>query len=145
MFSLIPHLGRRAEMAPWKPMDLLRREFGNLFDRGFNFWPVEDRDFEPLGFTMEEAENEVVVRAELPGFELPELDVNVTGNMLTMRAEHKEAADKGARIRERIERIMTLPAGLDVDKVNALYRNGVLELHFPRSAEARPRPITVKS
>jgi HSP20 family protein len=102
---------------------------------------------EPWGFDMEERENEVVVRAEVPGFEPTELDISLQGNTLTVRAEHAEPAkgETGERRHARLERSMTLPTGVDPEKVEARYRNGVLEVHIPRSPEAKPRRIEVKT
>jgi HSP20 family protein len=102
---------------------------------------------EPWGFEMEEGEKEVVVRAETPGFEASELEVPLRDNVLTLRAEHHEPAEKGAveRRQARMERTVTLPAGIEPDKVEARYRNGVLEVHVPRTPEAQPRRIEVKT
>ena len=81
------------------PFEWLRREFTPLFGRAFSAWPIP---FEfpweaPSGLTMEEKENEYVVRVEVPGFEASELEVNLRGNMLTIRAEHgKETEEVGS-------------------------------------------------
>jgi HSP20 family molecular chaperone IbpA len=93
---------------------------------------------------MDETDKEVVVRAEAPGFEPGEFDIDVRGDMLTIRAEHKETEDQakegaarqwGSR---RLERSFTLPVTVDPDKVEAHYRNGVLEVHLPRTEQAPP-------
>jgi len=95
---------------------------------------------------MEEKENEVVLRAEVPGFEMKELDVTVRGDELTILAEHKEPAKGEAveRRQARLERSVTLPSGVEPEKIEATYRNGVLEVHVPRIPEAKPRRIEVK-
>jgi len=102
---------------------------------------------EPWGLEMEELENEVVVRAEVPGFEMNEIEVTLRDNILTIRAEHKEAKEEGAAEprRERMERSVTLPAGIEPEQITATYRNGVLEVHVPRAAAAMPRRIEVKA
>src|SRR5436190_1517977 len=109
MFNLIPWGAGRKA----DPFALMRREFDNVVDR-----------------------------VEAPGFEAQDFDVEVSGGMLTVRAEHKEAGKKDEEAGERwtrLERSVTLPEGLDLDKVEATYRNGVLELHLPKHPDALPR------
>ncbi len=154
MFHLMPRRARRAEGAlargEMNPLELLRREFASLFDRVFPGWPVPFETpaemMKPLGLEMREEEMEVVLRAEVPGFEASELDVQVAGDVLTIRAEHKEEAkDKEERRFGRLERTVTLPAGTVPEKVEARYRNGVLEVHVPKVPEAQARRIDVKT
>ena len=159
MFGLMP-LGRRSRkesaLVPreYTPLDLLRREFASLFDRAFSRWPIPFETpwemVEPWGLEMEEKEKEVVVRAEVPGFETSELDVQLAGDVLILRAEHREkVAGKEEkpveRCRERWERQLTLPANIEPDKVEARYRNGILEVHLPKVAEVQPRRVAVKA
>jgi len=111
-------------------------------------WPFEAAwDWEPPGLDLEEMENEVVVRAEVPGFEPNELELMLRDNTLTIRAEHREPVEGKAAERRhaRLERTVTLPAGVEPDKIEARYRNGVLEVHVPRAPEAKPRRIEVKT
>jgi HSP20 family protein len=101
MFSLMPRRReRRAERAlvPWEhtPFDLLRQEFASLFDRFFGKPPWEMT--EPWGVETEEKEAEVVVRAEMPGFEASEVEVLLTGNELTIKAMHKEEKKEGKEV-----------------------------------------------
>ena len=154
MFSLMPRrregagaLAQRQRM----PFDLLRREFASLFDRAFAGWPVLAESPwevpEPPGLEMEELEKEVVVRAELPGFEMNELEVTLRDNLLTVRAEHREPGEGEAAERRhvRMERSVMLPPGIDPEKIEARYHNGILEIHIPRVPEALPRRIEVKA
>jgi HSP20 family protein len=109
------------------------------------FFPV--RELEPWGFEMEEKEGEVIVRAEVPGFEPKEIEVILLGNVLTIRAEHKEPA-KGEKVevpKGKLERSITLPMGVNPEKIEALYRYGVLEVHVPLIPEAKPRHIVVQT
>jgi HSP20 family protein len=128
-------------------MDRLRWEFGTLFDRLWNSWMTPyQQDFEPMrmwDFDVRENNQEIVVRAEMPGFDENELDVQLNENQLTIQAEKEQ---KGEREREyrRFYRTITLPAGIDADQVQANYHNGVLELHIPRTEGARARRIPVQ-
>jgi HSP20 family protein len=136
------------------PFELLRREFGPLFDRAIPGWlaPFETAwvETEPWRFDMEETDHEFVVRAEVPGFEPKELEVRLTGGVLTMRAEHAEAApaEANAPVERRHsvwERTVTLPPGIVAEKVEARCHNGVLEVHVPKAPELAPRRIEVKT
>jgi HSP20 family protein len=103
---------------------------------------------------VEETDREYVVRAEVPGFAPNEIEVRLTGNLLTMRAEHRApaAAEATAEAKEPVERrhdvwerIVTLPSGVLPEKVEARCHNGVLEVHVPRAPELSPRRIEVKT
>lgn len=149
MFSLMPRRAR-GEVARAEPLDWFRQEFAPLFDRAFPAWPTL---FEvPLGvrwgLAVEELANEFVVRAEMPGFEASELEVNLTGNILTIRAEHRPAKEAEANVLRpvgRLERTLTVPEGVNPDGVMAHYRNGILEVHLPKAPEAEGRRIEVKA
>jgi len=99
--------------------------------------------------TMEENEKEIVVRAELPGFGPEELAVELRGDVLVVEAEHKVPAETATEGTERayahVRRMITLPPEAELEKMEALYRNGVLEVHVPRRAEAASRRIPVKT
>lgn len=159
MFSLMPPRRDRREGRPLTlrehtPFDLLRREFGPLFDRFFSAWPVPLEAFatemEPWGLEMEEMDREFVVRAEVPGFEPNELEVLLTGDVLTIRAEHADRAKPKEKEpvehrHERWERSLTLPAGIVPESMEARCKNGVLEVHVPKAPGVAPRRIEVKS
>lgn len=117
------------------------REFDRLFDRVFN----DVADFggtRVWDFGVTDDEQGVRVRAELPGFYEKELDVQVHGGVLTIEAEHKVDGREGHSYRS-YRRSVVLPEGLDVEKAQATYRNGVLELHLPRHEAAQPKRIPV--
>lgn len=149
MFALQPWT-RRTSMARETPFGWLPEEFGNLF-RPFALtlpefempeWP------ERFAITTEEKEKEFVMRFELPGFAPEEVKVELTGEELTVEAEHKEAAEKGTEKTERVsraKRVITLPPEVEPEKLEATYRHGVLEVHLPRKAEVEARRIEVKT
>lgn len=132
------------------PLGRVRGEIGSLFDRWFGHWPMPAE----WGWDVdvEETENEIRVRAEMPGFEAKEIDVQVTGNILTIRAERDTATEEQEgdtrsweRRHSRFQRSFTLPAPVDADKVEAKYRNGVLELQLPRTEATQRKRIEVQS
>jgi len=153
MFGLIPH--REREKVGY-PMTELHDEFKALYDRIFGGWPVL---FEPYaaperfwGLELKEAEKEVVVRAELPGFEPAEVEVELRENRLAIRAEKKPKAEEKKPEEEkkptefaryRYERFVELPVAVVPEKAEACFRNGVLEVHLPKADEEAIRRIPV--
>jgi HSP20 family protein len=160
MFALMPwtKVRRPGALLPRGGFPLVPRDFEAVFNRFFGDWPlfpVEPfvGEFEPYAIETEELEKEVVIRVPVPGFELPELNVEVHGDVLSVLAEHKgpepvegkgKVAPKPENVRSRVYRTFTVPAGTNPAKMEAYYRNGILELHLPRTEEARPRRIEVK-
>jgi HSP20 family protein len=155
MFSLIPWRGEkrsRGELARREdnPFALMRREFDDLFDRVFGSWPLAEVGAPGWGLDLEDAGDAFVVRAEAPGFEPGDFDVQVTGDALHVVAEHKEEepgkeGEARASRYGRFERWVSLPPGTDRDKVEARYRNGVLEVRLPKTKEALGRRVEVKA
>jgi HSP20 family protein len=145
MFSLMTPRRERTALARRELFSFFPPELASLFEfpRWLSLPPWES---EPWGFEMEELENEIVLRAEVPGFEPSELEVTMRGNELTVRAEHTEPEGEAKERRHaRLVRTMTLPAGIEPEKVEARYHNGVLEAHVPRTPAVKPRRIEVKT
>lgn len=99
-----------------------------------------------------EHENDVVVKAVVPGVNEDDLNIEVVGDTLTIRGESKETKeDKKENYFYRewrygtFLRSMTLPAGLKTDKVDAELENGVLTLTIPKAETAKPKAIKVKA
>jgi len=136
------------------PVSRLQDQFDVLWDRFLSNWPMPaEEEFTSERFwdvDMEEGDNEVIVRAELPGFEPDDLDVQVNHDVLTIKAEKKQeskAEESSGKPRERryamYRRSFPLPPGTNPEKAEAHYRNGVLELHFARSPEAKAKRIPI--
>lgn len=155
MFSLMPWKKQRNESkalaAPGTehPLSLFHNDFDTVFDRIFGRWSsaFDDNWLGWGGLETKDTDHEVIFRVDAPGFEADDFDIQVSGNTLKIYAEHKEGDSKdGESLAERyFERAMTLPGGIDAQKVEAHYRNGVLEVRLPKTEEARPRKITVKA
>jgi HSP20 family protein len=123
-------------------------EVETLFNRLFAYLPVEETAEWPFhwGLTTEEKEKEVVVKAEMPGFKPEEVKVELVGERLTIEAEHKEPAEEGKEEkRTYARRELTLPPEVELEKAEAVYRSGVLEVHFPRKPEKEGRHLEVKT
>ncbi|MCC6146558.1 MAG: Hsp20/alpha crystallin family protein [Anaerolineaceae bacterium] len=96
-------------------------------------------------------ENEIVVKATIPGVKPEDLQVSVTGDVLMLRGEiqqEKESPNDSYHLRERtygsFSRTISLPAPVVVDQAKAEFENGVLNLVLPKEEEVRPKTITVK-
>lgn len=105
-----------------------------------------------LVIDMYETKNEVVVKAALPGVKPEEVEVTLTGDTLTIRGETKEeneVKEKDYIRKERREgsfsRSLTLPSGLNADKAEATFENGVLMLKIPKREESKPKSIKVRA
>ncbi len=129
------------------PLDQFHQAFESLFDRFFGNFPMmagqDSGSMRMWDFGVTENDKEITVRAEMPGFEENEIDVQLNNDMLTIRAEKEQKGDGREEYRS-FYRTVTLPAGVDAEKAQATYRNGVLELHFPRPEGVQARRIQVR-
>lgn len=143
---------------PWRDFGPLTRNFDQFFDslaprssRGPN---GEESDFLGTWYPAVDIfdnEREIVLKAELPGLKKEDIDIHVEDNLLTLRGERKreeEVKEKGYYRSERaygtFSRSFTLPATVDVKKIGASYKDGVLAVTLPKAEEAKPRQIEVK-
>jgi len=102
------------------------------------FFPVEGRG---IRVDVRDTGEDLLVEAELPGFEKDEIEVTLKDNYLTIQAERKEVVEEekeGYLRRERsygkLQRSFTLPCEVDADKVEAKYEAGVLKIKLPKVA-----------
>ena len=96
--------------------------------------------------------DDVVVKASLPGVDAKDLNISVTGDVLTLRGEVREEKEtEGAQyhVKERrygsFTRSIALPAAVVADKADAQFENGILTLRLPKAEEVKPKTITVKA
>jgi HSP20 family protein len=141
-------------------IDDMDRMFESFLNRGWlrpfrEMWPEWARFEEGLDLRTPRVDvinrdEEVLVRAELPGVKREDLTVELTGDLLTIRGEqrHEERKEEGDLVRTEIargafSRTMTLPAGLDGEHVKAELKEGVLEVHLPKLEKTERRRIEV--
>lgn len=139
--------------APTIGMRNLQQEMNRLFDGAFN---ESGSNYPSLDLFANE--NEVVLRAELPGMKPDEFDLSVVGATLTLKGERKspfgsskvEEPSQGHKFlrRERefgsFSRTIELPFPVEAEAVSAEYRNGVLQVTLPRAASDKPKKITIR-
>jgi len=139
----------------WEPareMMTLREAMDRLFDDAFT---------RPLGLSVDggnvpaidmyQTDDEVVVKAAVPGYKAEDVQINVTGEVLSIRGElrqEKEMKEKAWQMREQrwgsFERSVTLPTGVLADKAKAEFEDGMLTITLPKAEDSRPKTITVK-
>lgn len=100
---------------------------------------------------LTESDEQIVVKAELPGVDPKDVRIDVSGNLLTLAGEKKQEKEEKKRneyILERsfgsFQRSVQLPSTADADRVDAKYRDGVLTITIAKHPEATPKRITVK-
>jgi HSP20 family molecular chaperone IbpA len=149
MFSLIPWGELSKAMGPrtGDPFGMMRRDMEALVNRVFgeNALLPEMEPERFWGVTAEENEKEIVLRFELPGFEPGEVSVNLAGTVLTVEAVRPAPEEKKEAEARRVRRVITLPGNVEPEKLEAVYRNGMLEVHVPWAPAARGRAIAVKT
>jgi len=142
---MLPVLRPTHALAPFRPINRLATLFDRLFDEGF---PAAASNWSGLPISMWEDENTVHVEADAPGLTDKDIEVSVHNGQLCIRAERKSEGREGGfdtRTYGRFEERVTLPTAVDADKVDAKLANGVLTLAFPKSEEAKPRRIALRS
>lgn len=97
-----------------------------------------------------ENDNEVVIKAELPGMNAKDIEVKLENNVLVLRGERrfeKEAKEENYHRVEReygtFSRSFSLPVAVDADKVTAEYKDGILRIVLPKKEEIKPKPIKI--
>jgi HSP20 family protein len=138
---------------PFQEMVTLRNAMDRLFEDSFvrptSWWSDGEGT---LALDMSQTENDVIVKASLPGFKPDEVDISITGDTLAIKAEHKEETESkegGYFLKERrygsFARVVNIPVGVKSEKAEASFENGVLTLTLPKAEEAKPKQIKVKA
>ena len=145
------------ELIPWRPfggeLSSLRREMDNLWSRFFSettlarrvteeWWPSVD---------MSETKDSFIVKAELPGLDAKDVDVSISGDVLTIIGEKKREEEEKDEHHYRAERYygsfqrsFQLPTNVQADKVEATFDKGVLKVTLPKVEEAKKKQIEIK-
>jgi HSP20 family protein len=125
--------------------------FGRRMLRPFGF----DRSFPELAAAMPsvdviDRDDEVFVRAAVPGYKKEEIEISVSNSTLTIKGETKkeEKEEKGDYYRSEISqgsfsRVISLPAEVDEDKAKASMKDGILELTLPKIEKSKRRTISI--
>ena len=139
----------------WEPareMMTLREAMDHLFDDAFTR-PLTLRDgWSAPAIDMYQTDNEIVVKASLPGIKADQVQINITGEVLTLKGEVKHEEEKNNKawhIREQrwgaFERSVALPTEVVADKAKAEFENGILTITLPKAEDVKPRVINIKA
>ena len=158
-----------AGMRPWRPFENLRREIDRLFEDfdggwrspfGRSFfdvqpsWPRESSWAAAPAVDVAETDKGYEIAAELPGMDEKNVEVKLSDGVLTIKGEkreEKEEKKKDYYLSERsfgsFQRSFQVPDGVDTNKIEANFKNGVLTVSLPKSAEAQKaaKKIEVKA
>jgi HSP20 family protein len=144
------------ELVPWRPFGELgsfRREMDRLWNRFFGESPLSTTFTEEWlpSVDVSEAKDKVFVKAELPGLEAKDVDVTISGDVLTIKGEKKKEEEEKdgdhyccERYYGSFQRTFRLPAGVKDDKVEATFDKGVLKIVLPKTEEAKKKAIEIK-
>ena len=144
------------ELTPWKPaheLSTLRREMDKLFEDFFgenNTFLPEAGKWIPAVDVSETDEN-VIVKAEIPGMDTQDIDVTMQGDLLVIKGEKKEKKEEKKENFHRIERrrgtfarAIKMPVPVDANRITAKYKKGVLTVTMPKKEGGKAKQIEVK-
>jgi len=142
-------------LVPWRPFEdfsTLRREMDRFLERFFGEPSGVER---PAGrwaphTNVTETKDSVSITAELPGLEAKDVDVAISGDMLTIKGEKKQEKEEKDEYHHMVERtygafsrMVRLPAPVAADQIKATFKNGVLTVTLPKTEEAKQKAISV--
>jgi HSP20 family protein len=144
-----------ANIIRWDPvreMVGMRDQMDRIFEDFFSRSPVSYEGYGVVNLDMVQTDDEVIVKASVPGIKPEDLNISVTGDTLTIRGEMKnedEVKDVNYHLREikygSFARSVLLPSQVVADKAKADFENGMLKLVLPKAEEVKPKTITVKA
>ncbi len=135
---------------PFRDLARIQEEMSRLLDDRSAYRTSESVGWTPACDIYEDAE-EVAVRFELAGVDPKDVDIRFENGVLTLRGERKLEKEESRENYHRVElgygtftRSFSLPGTVDPEKIRAESRNGILVVHLPKKAEAKPKSIQVK-
>lgn len=131
-------------------LNRLRQEFDDLWQKFYNevpaLWNAERTDLR-WSFEVDDQPDAYVVKAEAPGFEPADFNVELRGDQLVLRAKKSKedkSKDKQSFTSTEFYRAMSIPSFVAADKIEATYDNGILTVTLPKTEDGKGRKIPVK-
>src|SRR5438067_12005701 len=142
----------------WEPvreLNTIQSEMNRLFNTFFEGGPANgtttQRRWLPA-MDLVETQDEFVLRADLPGLDESDVNIELEDNVLTIsghrKAEHEERKEGYYRVERAsgaFQRSLTLPEGVDPDGIKAGFDKGVLEVRIPKPEQRKPRKVTISA
>ncbi len=139
---------------PFRDLLDLQDRMNKLFEESFRRFRSTDLDLAG-GFVpavdIYETDNEIVLKAEIPGVSKEDIKIEVQDGVITLKGEKKVEKEVKEENYHRIERAygsfqrsFSLPSNVDRDRIKAAYKDGVLEVVLPKKEEAKPREVKIE-
>lgn len=148
--GLVPWKARGTGVDLFDNLEDFQREMNRLFDLKLHRVGHDAQMWAPAVDIVDE-KDQIRVKADIPGMKREDIEVNVENDMLTIRGkkkEEKETKEKDVLRCERyygsFQRSLSLPASFNASKVNAVYKDGVLEITLPKKEGAKPKQMKVE-
>lgn len=137
---------------PFRELSVLQDRINKMFSEqmGREGERTSSRTWAPV-VDIVESENDLIVRAEIPGMNRDDIDIEVTADSLTIRGERKfddENKERYIRVERPygpFERAFSIGVPVQPDKVRATYQNGILEVVVPKAEEVKPKKISIST
>ncbi len=141
-------------LQPYRKPGSIRNEIDNLLHEFFggpiHTGPLAGEWMPPADIT--ETEDQVLVKAELPGIDEKDIDISISGNVLTIRGEKKKLTEikdsdhyLGDRYYGSFYRTFQLPADIVQEKVEATFKKGVLRISIPKAEESKTKKLRLNT
>ncbi len=138
--------------SPFSELLTLRQAMDRLFDDTvFRPFAYAGGELQKLALDVRSDPDALLVEAQLPGIKPEDVEITVENGTLTIRAEDRaerteETGDWLVReiSRGSVMRTVTLPTGLEADKAEATFEDGVLRLRIPKAEQVKPRQIQIR-
>jgi HSP20 family protein len=135
---------------PGREVDTLQSEVNRIFDSFFGAPPGGRAPRWVPAMDLVETDDQLVLRADLPGLDADDVQIEVKDGVLTVsgerRAEHEQREDGFHRVERAsgsFSRSLSLPKEVEADKISASFDKGVLEVRIPKPAERRPHRVQI--
>ena len=141
---------------PFKDLLTIQERMNRLFDETLSKVRLSDQDIRGGGWSppvdINETEEFIILRAELPGMDKKDIEVEANDNILTLKGERrfeKNVQEENYHRMERsygnFHRVFTLPYKVNEEGIKARYRNGILEIVLMKVQEQKPKYIKVEA
>ena len=143
------------ELVPWRlggSLGPFHKEINKMWDEFFRGPALTRRLAEwSLSIDMSETKDNFVVKAELPGLDIKDVSLTISGDILTIKGEKKHEEEEKDEHRHYVERFygsfqrsFQLPVNVKTDKIEATFDKGVLKVMLPKTEEAKKKEIEIK-